>query len=384
MSVFKKTFPLTFTVFVNKCGTIGLNLIPMLLVEKQLTASESSIVMTIIKTTSVVGTFLGSYLCDVFSMKLALLLSFFLSGIGLGILPLISSISALTIFASFAQLGSSMFGGPMRLLIANEVDPDEQQESWGWFRLANNLGQIVSYSVGTFFSSFGINALMYFDCLTSLGATAVGAKVIEDKKETKSTVESKESFFGDSYKIFITFALVTGIFSLMYDMFIVAIAANTKLYFGFEGVKIFSIAMMINTIVCALVAVPASKKIKDPKLAIPLGILFMTLGSIISFHAKYNLTLLYFGIFVVSVGEIFYTALATFILIRITPETKKKGTIFGVALIFQPIGRIIGSALAFPYIVYGNHYVLTTSLIGAICMLIALSVLSPIKQALRT
>ena len=279
-----------------------------------------------------------------------------------------------------------MFGGPMRLLIADEVEPDEQQESWGWFRLANNLGQIVSYSIGTFFSHFGINALMFFDCITSLGATAVGGKVIKNNNQvsTQNKNDYKSDIQGDTFKIFLTFALVTGIFSLMYDMFIVAVSASTKIYFGFEGVKIFSIAMMINTIVCAIVAVPASKKIKNPKIAIPLGILFMTIGSIVSFGAKYNLSLLYAGIFIVSIGEIFYTALATYILIRITPETKKKGTIFGIALIFQPIGRIIGSAIAFPYIVYGSHYAITTACIGLICLFLAALVLNPIKEALAT
>ncbi|MFZ4714998.1 MAG: MFS transporter [Bacteriovoracaceae bacterium] len=384
MSVFKKTLPLTFTVFINKCGTIGLNLIPMLLVEKHLRGRQSAIIMTTIKVVAVSGSFLGSYLCDFLGMKMTLLLSFFLAGIGLGGLPLFDSVMALTLFACIAQMGHSMFGGPMRLLISDVVDKEEQQVAWGWFRTANNLGQVVAFSIGSLFAGFGISMLMFFDATTSILATVVGTKIIKSKKiEEEEFAEKNLTHLNKTMKTFLMFALVTGGFACMYELFVVAVAANCRIYFGEEGVSIFSKILLVNTIFCTLVALPASKKIKNPRLAFPLGILFMALGSALSFYEKDHLPMLFVGMFLVSLGEIFYTALSTYVLIRITPKMKKKGTIFGIGLIFQPVGRILGAGIAFPLVVYGKHGMILPLILGLIVLSMAFAILPDIMKVLK-
>jgi MFS family permease len=384
MSVFKKTLPLSITVFINKCGSIGLTIIPMLLVEKQLSGRESALIMTTIKVTSILGTFLGSYLCDFMGMKFTLLLSFFLSGIGLGALPIFDTLMGLTVFASVAQLGNAMFGGPMRLLISEVAQKDEQQVAWGWFRTANNLGQIVAYTIGTLFAGFGISALMYFDALTSLLATAAGSKIIKETKNHEDQKQDHHPFhLSKSMKTFLVFALVTGGFSCMYELFMVSVAANSRIYFGQNGVSLFSKIMLVNTILCTIVAVPASKKIKDPRMAFPVGILLMALGSALAFFQKDHIPFLILGVLLVSLGEVFYTALSTYVLIRITPKMKKKGAIFGIGLIFQPVGRIIGAALAFPLVVYGKHGVILPLVLGLTVLAIAFAILPEIIKILK-
>lgn len=353
MSLFKKTLPFTLTVFINKCGSIGLNLIPMLLIEKSLSLNESGLVMATIKTTSLFGTFLGGFLCDHIGMKITILLSFLFSAIGLGSLPFVTGMFFIIVLCSIAQLGNSLFNGPMRLLIISNVKPEEQQVAWGLYRMANNAGQIISFGIGIFFSGLGINGLMFFDSMTSILATIIGAKKIKSHDEFLEKKKDSDNIKAD-IKLFLLFSLVTGGVSFLYDMYMVALAANAKIYFGYQGLKIYSQIMMVNTVICTIVAIPASKKIKNPKLAIPLGILFMGIGSVISYHATYHLWQLYLGEFFLTIGEIFYTAVSTFVLIRITPEVKRKGSIFGLGLVFQPIGRIIGAGLAFPYIVQGK------------------------------
>lgn len=386
MSVFKKTLPLMITVFINKCGTMGLSLIPMLLVRKHLSVMDSSLVMSIIKFTSVGGSFLGGYFCDILGMKFTLLLSFGLAGIGLGLVPLFGGIFALTFFSSISQLGNAMFGGPMRLLIADWMKPEEQQESWGWFRLSNNVGQIFSYGLGSFFAGIGITALMYFDCMTSLLAMLIGIKVLPNEKKVKEPSLTKINHLTEDktkLKAFMIFAIVTGGFSCMYDMFMVAMAANSEIYFGYEGVKIFSQIFLINTTICALVAVPATKYIKNPRVAFPLGIIFMGVGSAIAFHARHHLGLLFLGIFFVTIGEIYYTALATYVLIRVTPNIKMKGSLFGIGLVFQPVGRIIGAGLAFPLIVHGTYHMIVPLLMTILVLGLAFYILPDIMDILK-
>lgn len=384
MSVFKKTLPLTTTVFINKCGSIGLNLIPMLLVEKHLRAKDAALVMTIIKVTSIGGTFLGSYLCDDLGMKFTLLLSFLLAGIGLAGLPMFDSLAALIAFACVAHLGNAMFSGPMRLLISEVAQPHEQQEAWGWFRTANNVGQIVAFSIGTFFSTLGIPALFYFDAITSLFATGIGSKIIKkNPHQDELHATTHPHHLTQNMKTFLAFAFVTGGFSCLYELFIVSVSANSKIYFGELGVKIYSQSMLINTVICALVAIPASKTIKNPRIAFPMGIVFMGLGSAIAFTAKSQLWMLFLGMLLVSIGEIFYTALSTYVLIRITPKVKKKGTIFGIGLVFQPVGRIIGAAIAFPCVVYGKHVMVMPLILSLIVLSVAFWILPDIMHILK-
>lgn len=387
MSVFKKTLPLMITVFINKCGAMGLSLIPMLLVRKNLNVMDSSLVMSTIKVTSVAGSFLGGYFCDILGLKFTLLISFALAGFGLGLLPLFSGIFFLTFFASVSQLGNAMFGGPMRLLIADRMEPREQQESWGWFRLSNNIGQIFSYGLGSLLSGIGITALMYFDCFTSLLAVIIGYKVIPkenylDKIKSKNKTQI-ELVDHQKLKTFMIFAAVTGGFSCMYEMFMVSMAANSELFFGYEGVKIFSQLFLANTILCALVAVPASRYIRNPRIAFPIGIIFMGIGSAIAFHARHRIGYLFLGVFFVSIGEIYFTALATYVLIRITPNTKMKGSVFGLGLVFQPIGRIIGAGLAFPLIVHGTYHAIVPLILTIVVLGIAFYVLPDIMDSLK-
>lgn len=386
MSVFRKTLPLMVPVFINKCGAMGLSLIPMLLVRKNLSVMDSSLVMSTIKLTSIGGSFLGGYFCDIFGLKFTLLLSFALSGIGLGLLPLFSGLFFLTLFASISQLGNAMFGGPMRLIFAERMEPRELQESWGWFRLSNNIGQIFSYGLGSL-SGIGIAALMYFDCFTSLLAVVLGYKVIPREnylqKMKQAHPAEKQTLDYSKIKTFMIFAAVTGGFSLMYEMFMVSMAANSEIFFGYEGVKIFSQLFFFNTILCALVAVPAAKYIRNPRIAFPLGIIFMGLGSAIAFHAKYHISYLFLGVFFVSIGEIYFTALATYVLIRIAPNMKMKGSVFGLGLVFQPLGRIVGAGLAFPLIVHGKHHTLIPLLITIFVLGISFYILPEIMEALK-
>ena len=64
MSTFRRSLPLITTSFINKTGTIGLSLVPMILVERHLSAGQSSLVMTLIKASTLGGTLLGGLSSD--------------------------------------------------------------------------------------------------------------------------------------------------------------------------------------------------------------------------------------------------------------------------------------------------------------------------------
>src|SRR3990167_6786949 len=193
MSAFRASFPLVITSFVNKCGTIGLNLLPMLLVERQISAGDSSLVMTLVKVAAVGGLFLGGWTSDRLGMKKTILFSFIISGITLALIPFTPDLFTLTLASIVSSGAIAMFPAASRLLLVELVPFHLQQESIAWLRTALNFGQVVCYSIGTIFSRWGILILFLFDSCTSILAAGIGAKILPRLEVTQQKVSSVSS-----------------------------------------------------------------------------------------------------------------------------------------------------------------------------------------------
>lgn len=373
MSVLREAFPLLFTSFVNKCGAIGLNLLPMLLVERHIGTGDSSFVMTLVKIAYVFGTFFGGWICDRVSLKSSVILSFTLAAIGLGFIPVTKSLTVLAICAVIGQIGQAMFQSPARLLILGMVHPDKHQESIGWLRTANNLGLIISYGLGAVFSQFGILALMLFDSVTSLLAAILGWKTVPrtgkfDVTPKKIPEDHKEnSPQGPIYwNLLALCALTIGGYSFLYDIFMVSSAAKFKILFGDKGLSVFSTMMVVNTTLCALFAVWASKIFKNPAVVFPAGLAMTAAGAALVVGTDGSYVMIFLGVALFTFGEIVFASLASFTLIKIMPNVKDRGSIYGLALVIQALGRIAGGGLAFPMVVHGNHPVAFVLISGSI------------------
>lgn len=361
MSALKHSLPIAIPSFINKLGTIGLNLIPMLLVQQQFSSLDSSFVMTMTKIFVFVGTFLGGFLCDRYGTKVTLLLSFFFGGLGMMLLPYIGmvwvGVGGIALMAAISQMGTSMFPVPVRLLIVDHLPKNEHQESIGWMRMANNLGQIVSYSITFFGHALGLKFFLLFDACTSFAAMLVGFKKIPGKKIKAQTIPGPDNYQAKLKKLhhdwflFYMVAIISAGFAFIYESYMASTAARCQLLFGDAGLKTFSEIMLINTIICTLCAVAASRHIKNPKFSFPLGILLCGLGLFVTTitTSKSNF---YYAAFLVTLGEIVFSALAAYILIIVTPEVKHKGRIYSYAIMIQNSGKVLGSSLVFPLFVY--------------------------------
>ncbi|HLB58540.1 MAG TPA: MFS transporter [Bdellovibrionota bacterium] len=358
MSAFRASFPLVITSFVNKCGTIGLNLLPMLLVERQISAGDSSLVMTLVKVAAVGGLFLGGWTSDRLGMKKTILFSFIISGITLALIPFTPDLFTLTLASIVSSGAIAMFPAASRLLLVELVPFHLQQESIAWLRTALNFGQVVCYSIGTIFSRWGILILFLFDSCTSILAAGIGAKILprlEVTQQKVSSVSSEEKPNSASWNMFFLCALILGGYSFLYELFFIGAAAKYKILFGDEALRIFSVIMLINTVLCSIFAVVAARAIKNPNIAFPLGIIFVALGTSLAVSGTPSLPIIYLGAFVVTIGEIIFTAVGMFMMIRMTPESKDRGAVYGFGMVIQHSVRILGGALAFPMIVHGSH-----------------------------
>jgi hypothetical protein len=379
VSVFQKSLPVLSTSFINKCGTIAISLLPMLLVERHVSTSSASLVMTAVKAALIGGILLGGWICDRFGLKPAVILSFSVAGIGLCFMAWGPSLATLCAFAVMGQLGQAMFRSPLRLMLTEMIPVELQQESIGWLRGANNLGQIVSYSIGSVFASLGIPLLILFDGITSLVAAIAGLKFLP---RTRHSPVRPGVPFKVPWRLFVLCALILGGFMFMYELFMVGAAARCKLLFGASGLRLFATLMVVNTLLCSFFAVLASRLSRNPSIIFPFGILLVTAGACLFFNAGTNQKLLFFSMLLLTSGEILFTALAPFVLIRILPTVGIRGSLYSGALVIESLGQWLAAALAFPLVVHGNYPGITFLFAGAFVLILFLIARSGITEFL--
>jgi len=362
MSVFKKSFPLTFTSFVNKSCQIGMSLLPMILVDRRVGTLQSSLLMGVVKGSTLAGPWASGRACDRWGMKAVLLAAFALSALGLSGMAFSHWIPLLALSAIVAQLGDSAFSPPARILLTRLVSPSERQESIGWLRTANNLGQIFSYTLGALLSGLGIPLLVFMDGLSSLFAFCLGFKILprsQNKKNAQAEATPKENPTAqvtDRQKrlLWLATLLITG-FSFIYELYMTGSAALFRMHFGAAGLRVFSIAMVVNTVLCTIFAVIASRFLKNPNFCLPVGLILTALGAAVATEFHEHLYAILGGMFILTVGEILYGALGQYVLIQMAPAGARQGAFYGTSVMIQASGKIFGSALAFPLVVKGVH-----------------------------
>lgn len=344
---FKTSFPVLFTSFVNRVGTIGLSLVPVLLVEQHFTEDQSSTVIGLMKCCVLLGTFLGGWTADLIGSRRGIFLSFILSAIGLGLLPFQKEIFLVAGLAMIAQTGQSMFSGLGRTLLSEVVPPDHQRESIGWLRMANNSGQIISFGVGWLVLS-SVMGLMLFDSATSLLAVIIGVFLFPkvDIYGHESLQSKASGGHGKAWTPLVIVTLLAMIFSFFYELFMTGAAIRFKVAYGTDSVACFSRAMVINTLMCTILAVIAARRLSNPKIVLPVG-LALTAGACWFGLWTANPANLFAATFVLTLGEIIFTALSGYLIFQLIPQVKNRGMVYGFVLVCQNIGSVTGAAIAF-------------------------------------
>lgn len=364
-TTFRTLLTLVIPHFVNRCGTIGISLLPMLLIEKEFSTGQSTTIMTLAKSSVFLGAFLGGALSDHLGLKWSLLLSYIISGIGLGLLPHGQSMWAISFFGILAVLGTHMFTGPARMLLMELLPPKKQGEGLAWMRTAANLGQVVSFGIGFLFSGLGLRFMMGFDAATSILAAILLAYLLVPKQKKSKVTEEKPKFtlITGNWRVFVLLACVIGGFNFLYEVYMVSTSALCKVDFGDDGLRIFSSIMLVNTILCAIFSVVVAKRWNDPNYLIPVGLVLISIACVLTKISGTNKTLLFTGAFLITMGELMFAAISGVALIRAAPLSRRPGTVYSVGLLIQSFGKFLGAALAFPMLVHGNyaiHFILVS------------------------
>lgn len=371
MSVLRRALPLLATTFVNKVGSIGLSLLPMLLVERNAGTAESSLVLGSVKAAGLVSVLVGGALSDRLGARAVVLLSFALQGIGLGLLPFAPTLALMALAGIVGRTGEMFFQSPARLLLTESAAREHRSEALGWLRTANNAGQVVCYGVGLLFAGAGVAPLMVFDAATSLVALGLGTRLLKPSETAEASAVAEEPPVTTSWAPALWCAAANAGFVLVYEVFMVGAAASYRDRFGDRGLAVFSGAMVVNTVLCALVAVVASRTIRSPRRALPAGAVLMAVGATVALTPTTPPALILVGAFVLTLGEVVFAALSQVTLLQLVPARTNRGRAYGSLLLPQMGGRIVGAAIAFPLVVHGSAPTASVAALGAISVVVA-------------
>jgi len=371
-------WPLVLTSFINKSGTIGLSLLPMLLIEKNLSVAESSLIMGAVKASLFIGHIMGGVGSDRIGLRFTVNTSFFICGLGLVLLPFADSAWLILVCGVFAQAGTAMFTSASRILLSELVAKTSFQSALAWLRSANNLAQVISSLVASLFASMGLKFLFLFDATTSFIALIFGAKWMPSSQTHKKETNQPKLFsilkdpnfwkLSQTKRYFLIIGMLS-FFFIIYDLAYLGVSAKCKILWGNDGIRYFTYFNLINTTFCGLLAIPATRIFQDVRKAFPLGFILVAAGGALALNTE-SLWQILIGGFLFSLGELVFSTLSQFTMIEETPPYAK-GTFYGFSLVLQSAGRVVGSAMIFPFVIADNYslsIIPICLLVGAICL----------------
>ncbi|MFI5348730.1 MAG: MFS transporter [Elusimicrobiota bacterium] len=356
-AAFRQSRPVLLTTFTNKVGSIGLSLIPILLVKRGVSTGEGALVLSTLKATIIVGTLAGGALSDRFSSRTLALAALVMSAAGLGFLPFQPTIFYILLFGVAAQFAEALLNVVQRVLLMDQVDSAYQKEALGWLRMVNNFAQIFSYSIAAAASSLGVAPLMVLDAATSFFAFLLGRKILPrkspDGEKDRGLTAGKDGKYA-SKAAFFGFSLALMGWSFFYELFLEGGAGRLEVLHPGEGLRRFAAMMILNTVICTVFAVHATRFFHKAWTAIAGGLLLTAIGVLVAGWGLASQAWVFGGMFLITLGELMLGAVAQYTLMRMTPGIAKAGLYYSVGLTVMQCGRIAGAALAFPLLIHAS------------------------------
>ncbi|MFI5361544.1 MAG: MFS transporter [Elusimicrobiota bacterium] len=369
---FRQSRPVLLTTFTNKVGSIGLSLIPILLVNRGVSTAKGSLVLSLLKATIVVGTLAGGALSDRFSSRSLTLAALAMSAAGLGFLPFQRTIILILAFGILAQFAEALLNVVQRVLLMDQVHTGHQKEALGWMRMVSNFAQIFSYSIAAAAARLGVAPLMVLDASTSFVAFVLGRKVLPRKSSERDTDKGltvgKDGVYA-SKTAFIGCSVVLMGWSFFYELFLEGGAGRLEILHPGQGLRRFSSMMILNTILCATLAVPSTRIFRKPWPAITAGMMLTALGILIAGWGMASQLWVFFGMLFITLGELMLGAVAQYTLMRMTPSVERAGLYYSSGLTIMQFGRIAGAGLAFPLLIHATGLLPFTKVVVGVLML---------------
>lgn len=328
--------------FINKSGEMAMSLLPMLLIERQLSATESSLILGAAKGARTIGLLAGGLLSDAVGFRVVILASYLTGFLGFTVLPYLASPILIGVFSMIAQFGSSLFPASARALV-REMKEIELKKSMAWLRTASNLGQVVSSLVSIAFGSLGLLIPFLFDGMTSLAAFSIGLFTLRDPQSKEQ--ESGEATVETGYYLY---SLALACFYFVYELGFLSFSGFGKLALGDGGIRAFGVVLLVNTLLCGVLAVPAAHFFHRPSRSLGLGFALVTLGMMMVTVLPKTILCFVICSLIMTIGEIIFSVHAQTLLM--TNSRGKTNRHYGFSLLIQSSGRLAAGVVLFPLV----------------------------------
>lgn len=377
----KRALPVAVPAFVYRVGSVGLDLVPMLIVALAFPPEQAAVIMAMIRGAGVVGNLLGGWLTDVLGIKACLHLGFWLSAIGMAALPFQKIWWAVGLVAFLAAVGNEVIKSPNRMTILLTLPKSQHAQGIGWFRTANNVGYVLAFSISFLAAEAGFLVLMLFDSATSVFASLMSLKLLKDLPKTQrpqTPLQWKD--FKLPRALFLV-SLIGALYSLTYRMLMTGASARSRLVFGEDSIQVFSVFMMINALMCASLAMWAARRFESPGRAATAGI-SLTLVGIVLVSFTTNPWIFWLAAGISTLGEVIVMALMVVWAFSKTPEGTRQSLQMGVSQTLQHVGGMIGASTAFPILVYTqNAFTNALAVTMAVGLLLSLALRQVAKES---
>ena len=384
-AAFRQSRAVLLTTFTNKVGSIGLSLVSILLVRRGASTEQGSLVLAVMKATSVAATLAGGALSDRFDTRTLALSALLISATGLGLMPFQGAIALILACGILGQFAESLMNVVQRLLLVDLVEAPHHKESLGWLRMANNFAQIFSFSIAAAGAAFGVAPLMLFDSGTSLLAFFVGRRILpraHPRARDAGKADAAPKGGRGSLAAFLGCAVVLLGWSLMYELFLEGGAGRLEVLHPGQGLRRFSTMMILNTALCTAFSVQATRLFRDSWKAIAGGAVLTASGILIAGWGMATQAWVFAGMLCITAGELMLGAVSQYTLMRLTPPGRNAGFYYSTGLTLMQCGRIAGAALAFPFLIHAHDLTRFTALIVAV-PIIQLGVLLALREPIR-
>ena len=342
---------LILSAFVNKCGTLGIALLPMLLIEYGFTQTQSSLILSCTKAAEPVSFLLGGVAINALGVYPILLVSFLISAVGLVIAPMTRVAWLVLLGGVLAQFGTSLFNPAARSLIRADSAKRSLKENLAWLRTANNLGKVVASGVAMLVGKFGLMIPFLFDAFTSLVAFALGWFVIPSKPAPQ---EGARMGWNDVERGYYLYSTALLFYFFVYELGYMSFAALAKIRMGTQGIQAFALASLVNTAMCGFAAVPAQRWFRDSRWSLQAGTLLTAAGALLCLYLGNTFLSIALASFVFTLGEVIFTVHSQVLLLANSPATGGSGH-YGVSLTIQSLGRYLAGWALFPIVINGVH-----------------------------
>lgn len=338
---------LVVSAFVNKCGDLAMSLLPMLLIERQISTGNSSLILGATKSAQMAGLFLSGLLCDAVGFRFVILSSYFLCIVGFSALPFLFRELWIALFAIIAQFGIALFNPAARSMV-KEIKGLAVKTSTAWLRAASNCGQVIASLIGIAVGPLGLLVPFVVDALTSLVAFSISLFTL---KNPPATAEKPER--GRVEKGYYQYALATGALFFIYELGWLSFAGYSKLALGDQAVRAYGVALFVNTLLCGLLAVPCASYFQRPALSLSLGAILTASGLVLMVLLPKSIPCFALSSLIMTAGELAFSVhVQTLLLVNSSGRSSKH---YGLAMMIQASGRLLAGVAVFPLVLRSTH-----------------------------